>query len=420
MVSGESIAGEPRRLSLGLAFALAVAQLVSWGSLLYSFSFLVEPMQRDLGWTKSQLFGGLSFGLIVSGICAFPIGRWIDHHGGRLVMTCGSLAGALLLALWAETSSLIAFYAIWAALGVVLASVLYEPACAVLIRTYGQDFRRALLLMAMIGGFASTVFWPLTQYLVQHDGWRATLLTLAGFNLVVGVGIHFFFLTETRAPAVASAPDPLEERVSTGGSPLRNAMHRLSFWGLFLCFSAYNAAYAAITFHLNLVLAERGIAPAMIILCVAMVGPSQVLGRFLMFLLGSRVTTVSLGSFVMLLLPLSLVMLQLLPLNAATLVIFAMTYGLGVGLMTVVRGLAVPDFFGRDGYGAINGVLTLPTNMARALAPVAAATLWSFWRSYDNVLWVVFAVGCLAAVGFWLAVAAAPARKSAAPELGLG
>ena len=145
-----------------LIWALSAAQLVSWGTLFYSFSLFILPMERELGWSKTDLNGALSAGLLVAALFAMPIGRWIDRGRDRAVLTTGSLAGGLMLLAWAGVSDLILFYAIWLVIGASLAATLYEPAFAVLTTRLGPQYRRAITSMTLVGGFASTVFMPLT------------------------------------------------------------------------------------------------------------------------------------------------------------------------------------------------------------------------------------------------------------------
>src|SRR4030095_3151587 len=110
-----------------MVWILAVAQFMSWGSLYYAFSLFVVPMQETLGWSRPLLNGALSLGLLTTGAVAFPVGAWIDHRGGRTVMSLGSLMGGLLLVAWAWVETPWAFYVIWVLIGASLAGVLYEP-----------------------------------------------------------------------------------------------------------------------------------------------------------------------------------------------------------------------------------------------------------------------------------------------------
>jgi predicted MFS family arabinose efflux permease len=81
---------------------LSVAQLVSWGSVFYGFALFMDPMMRDLGWSKPEISAALSVGLIASGLGAVPVGRLIDLGYGRALMTAGSLCAAALFALWSR------------------------------------------------------------------------------------------------------------------------------------------------------------------------------------------------------------------------------------------------------------------------------------------------------------------------------
>ncbi len=126
----------------GLVGALAAAQLVSWGSIYYSFSLFVLPMQRELGWSRNAINGALSVGLLAAGAAAYPVGAWIDRSGGRRVMALGSALAAVLLAAWAEVDSVGLFYLVWFGLGLALAATLYEPVFAVITRLYPESYGR--------------------------------------------------------------------------------------------------------------------------------------------------------------------------------------------------------------------------------------------------------------------------------------
>lgn len=79
-----------------LVLRLSVAQLISWGSIFYMFSVVLEPLEHDLGLSRAQVSLAFSLGLLAEGLMAYPIGRWIDQGHERRVMTGGSvLAGGV-------------------------------------------------------------------------------------------------------------------------------------------------------------------------------------------------------------------------------------------------------------------------------------------------------------------------------------
>ena len=82
---------------------LSLGQLISWGLVYYTFPLFVVPMEQELGWSRNGMFGALSAGLLVAGLCSIPVGAWIDRGHGRMLMTGGSLLAAVLMVVWAHS-----------------------------------------------------------------------------------------------------------------------------------------------------------------------------------------------------------------------------------------------------------------------------------------------------------------------------
>lgn len=400
---------EPR--SWTLVWALSVAQLVSWGVLYYGFSLFVVPMENELGWSRTTLNGALSLGLLAAGLFSYPVGTWIDRHGGRWVMTSGSVLGVAMLLAWSQVTDIVAFYALWVGMGVAMAATLYEPAFVVLTRMFHQSFRTKITLMTLVGGLASTVFIPLAQLFIDTLGWREALLALALIVAIACLPVHGLMLRDAKVTFPADAPpEPV-----LGRTAVRRAMRTPVFWGLMVCFTAYYATFSALAFHLVPMLSDRGFAAATIVGAFSMIGPSQVAGRVLLLALGRRVRTATVGRIIMFAFPLSALILIVWPHSLTALLIFAVLYGVANGIMTIVRGTAVPDLLWREGYGAINGALSLPATVAKAASPFAAALLWSWSGGYDAVLWAIGVGGAIAVTAFWVATQKAT-RKSEPKE----
>jgi MFS family permease len=118
---------------------------------------MLRPMEADLGFSRAQITGALSIGLLASAGVALPLGRWIDRHGARGVMTAGSCLATALVFAWARVGSLGALYAVWALMGVAMGATLYEPAFAAVVGWFpvrGRD--RALLAVTLVAALAST------------------------------------------------------------------------------------------------------------------------------------------------------------------------------------------------------------------------------------------------------------------------
>ncbi|MCD6079804.1 MAG: transporter, partial [Ramlibacter sp.] len=193
---------------------LSLAQLITWGSVFYTFALLLEPVERELGLTRAQSSLAFSLALLGEGLCAYPVGRWIDRGHERAVMTGGSMLIAAGLVLHAFIHSVWAFYAVWLVLGAGLAGTLYSPVFAVVTRRYPQDFRRAIITITFLGGLASSVFIPASAWLISVWGWRTALLVLAAVHLLVCMPLHAICLRHAPKGVAASgaerhSPSPL-------------------------------------------------------------------------------------------------------------------------------------------------------------------------------------------------------------------
>ena len=319
-VLARPLVGVQRRVSLGAAlrhhpwvmvWTMAVAQVISWGTLFYAFSLFVVPMQESLGWSRPLLNGALSLGLLSTGVVAFPVGAWIDRHGGRGVMTLGSLAGGLLLLAWAQVETPWAFYLIWALIGASMAGVLYEPAFAVITATFGPDARRGITAMTLVGGFASTVFMPVTQLLIAAVGWRQALLVLGGLNLVVCLPLHALFVPGAPASHPPEAPPEAGEPSTTQEMTPCCAAGSSGAWRSGL--RPTNAAQSALIFQFVPLLTTWGVETATILTSVAIIGPMQVAGRVVLMLFSARLGTREIGMAMTVLLPAAILALLFLP-----------------------------------------------------------------------------------------------------------
>jgi MFS family permease len=399
-------AGAPER-TLFIS-VLGAGQICSWGSLYYAFPLIAEQIERETGWARTSLYGAATVGLLFAALASFPIGRAIDRGHGRLIMTGGSVLAGLLLLAWSQVNDLIGLYAIVGLLGALQAATLYEAAFAVVARRFGAgDARRAIIAVTLWGGFASTVFIPFIQLLLDTWGWRGALITLGLVNLVVCAGLYGWVIRPgaDRPSPVTHASAPPVRIITTMTSPV--------FWALALAFTAHAAAFTAFTFHLYPLLLERGFSAAAVVAAMALIGPAQVGGRILITMFASKASMRRIGSWVVLGFPVGFAALIWLPPTFTLIMAVTVLYGAANGILTIVRGAAVPEMLAKENYGAISGAMNTPATIARALSPLAAAALWSMSGSYDSVLLAILAGALVLAAGFWSAALLSRSRAVA-------
>jgi len=319
-------------------------------------------------------------------------------------MSIASLAAGFLLVMWSQMSNILVFYAIFAAIGCMQAATLYEPAFAVIARRVGaENVRQSITALTLWGGFASTVFIPLIQYLIDCLGWRGALVILGAVNLACS-GLYFLSIDPAR-----DHPDLRHQSRKSSSLDGRKAvawvMRRPVFWTLLIALLAYQAMFAILTFHLYPLLLGRGMDSAGVVSVLAMIGPAQVAGRFLFMVFAARASVIKIGVLVVALFPIAVAGLIWAPANASAIAMIAVLYGVANGMMTIVRGTIVPEMITRDAYGAINGAIAGPMNIVLAISPLAAASIWLATGSYDAVLIAVAASAGALCLGFWAAAA---------------
>lgn len=385
--------------------ALGVAQICSWGTLFYGFPLIAEAMRNDLGWTKPTLYGAATAGMLLAGLAAYPVGAAIDRGHGRLLMSGASVLAGLLLLAWSQVEGLVTFYVVLAALGCMQAATLYEPAFAVIARRVGPlNARKGITALTLWGGFASTVFIPVIQFLIETQGWRGALLVMGAVNIAVCGGLYGLAIDPSRdAPLRIQEPDEIPPAV--GRAAVSAAMRRPSYWGLMLAWVSYAFAFSALTYHIFPLLLERGLDSAGAVIVLTVIGPAQVAGRVLIRAFAADAPVKSLGSAIVIVFPLAVIGFTFAPADVLVIAAIAAFYGAANGMITIVRGMAVPEMVTRDGYGAVNGSLVAPMNIMTALAPLGAALLWQASGGYGAVLAAIFVGALTLCAGFWFAAA---------------
>jgi predicted MFS family arabinose efflux permease len=344
---------------------LALTQIISWGSIYYAFAIVSGDIGRELGLPPTVVFGGFSWSLLVAGVLATPIGIMLDRSGGRRVMGGGSICAALKLALLALAQSAWSYLFAWTVIGLSMALVMYEAAFATINREHPDGARRAISILTLFGGFASTLFWPLTLALNAHLGWRDTYLIYAGVHLLVCAPLHGLL------PAGAR---PVRQAVHARASmTLHQALRHPMLWRLAAAFAANSFAFSALAVHLIPMLQRMGHSAQLAVAVAALMGPMQVAGRIGEMLFAKHARPQAVGMLTFSLLPVALLLLVFSGSDTWAIVGFCLLFGFGNGIMTIVRGTLPQALFGPENYGAIAGALAGPSLILKAAGPLAIA-----------------------------------------------
>ncbi|MEW6121219.1 MAG: MFS transporter [Pseudomonadota bacterium] len=343
---------------------LGGAQLVSWGVTFYLVGPFGSAMASDFGWPDGVVYGGLSAALVVMGLSAPVVGALIDRFGGRFVMASGALFNAAGCGGIALSQGVVSYYAAWLCLGLGMQLTLFDAAFATLAKLGGAGARRAMAQITLLGGLASSTFWPLGGLLLEHLGWRGAVLVFAACALATLP----VFLSLPRAPATSPAPCP------PAALPAGLAGRQRAAAGLHLTIMTVGAFLnVGMASHMIAILTGLGLAFSAAVWIGTLRGIGQSAARLGEVLFGRSVHPLALNGFACALLPVAFAIGLFSGHHPAAGMAFAFLYGAGNGLLTITRGTVPLVLFDTAAYGTIMGRLVAPSFLVSATAPLAYA-----------------------------------------------
>ncbi|TKK84039.1 MFS transporter [Herbidospora galbida] len=360
----ETGGGLPVRRGWTIVGALSITQTIGYGALYYSFSVLLVPMSRDLGATAPQIAAALTVSVLAGALCAPLVGRVLDVHGGRGVMTAGAALGTLALLAWSQVSGLPQLYAVFLLLGVASAMVLYEPAFAVIVSWFDASTRaNALLAVTIVAGFASSIFLPLTGLLVSSFDWRPALIILAVVYGLTAVPLHALVLRRGHLHK-----DRPAERAAT----TREAVRSRPFWLLVAAFTTHGGAVAVIGVLLVTYLIHLGHPPVFAATVAGLLGVLSVTGRVVTTGLRRRWAAAPIAGAVFAVQAVGAALLPLVGHTVAGAIGCVLLFGIGFGVGTITRPHLLAERYGTTAYATIAGRIAFFSIGAKAVAPLAA------------------------------------------------
>ena len=367
---------------------LGLSQLICWGVSFYLIGALGESIVADTGWSGAVVYGGFSAALVVMGLVSPPVGRAIDRYGGRPVMAVGSVLianGCIALALARNPA---VYYGAWILLGVAMRMTLYDAAFASLARIAGPDARRPISQITLLGGLASTTFWPVGHFLAEAVGWRGAVLAYAIFALLT-VPLHVAIPGARYAALPKPAPAARDAGPPDGK---RNQILAGALYALLVTIVAFlNSGLSA---HMIGILAGLGLSPVLAVWIATLRGVGQTTARICEIVFGKRMHPLTLGVVSTGILAFGFAAGLLSGRHPSAAIAFALLFGVGNGLVTIVRGTLPLVLFEHRIYGALVGKLLVPSFFFSALGPLAYALLIERYGYYAT-LFLSLALGAI-------------------------
>lgn len=374
------------RGTLKSVIGLGITTTIGYGTLFYSFTLMSIELENYFGWSKSFLFGIFSLGLMLGGLITPYIGKKLDHHGARVVMSVGSILAFLGLIFLSMVETKLEYILAIIFLELVSTFVLYEAAFVAFSQIAKERARLPMAQITLIAGFASTIFWPLITILLEYFSWQEVYMILALFHLLIAFPLHYFTLPKNLE--IESS----KEQQKVISSQTKNMQQKsMIYIGIALCCIAF--PITVIQTHLVGILNSFGLEAVVAVTLGALIGPAQVGARLLEMSFAKKITPIVSAIISSLLLLISMLALLFAGYSITLAVVFALFYGAGQGLNYIARGTLPLYILGADNYGKNSGVLNLFVKLVIALAPFTFAFMFdSFGNIVSIMILLLFSV----------------------------
>lgn len=366
--------------------ALGGAEIINYGTLYYCVAVIAGHVARDFAISEASIFASFSFALFASALMSFPAGSLMNRYGAGTPMKIASVAAALSLGIAAISWNAVVFMLALFGMQMASAFLFYEAAFVLLVQRDALRAKRQIILLTLIVGFSSTLFWPLTSSLLSLISWRGILAIYAGCNVLVALPLILFAL-RGRSLKADSARNIDDLQVSSRRSPrvIDLALITIGFSLTTFVFSAFLGQMIPILSSIGL--DQQG---AMV---SALFGPSQVLIRLFATSLSERMAAIHLTILSSILLSVAAVVAALASHSIAGASVFIVLLGFSSGLSSICRGALPLSMFGQRGYGSRVGLISGFRLSTASFAPF-------FFSSIQTQYGTIVALTALVVCGF--------------------
>lgn len=372
----------------------------------YSLGTFMEPLEKEFGWSRTQVSVGLTIFGLTAALCGPPMGAIIDRFGSRLIALVGLvLSGATFACLAMANGSGTQWIVLWLVFSI----------CSVMIKSTVWSAgtssvftaSRGLALAAVLSGSAvAQVAAPLiSNALIESQGWRGAYVWIGLGWAGIGAAMVAFLFFDAQAlgrriKAAAPAGEAVAAPVRLPGLTIREACFdsrvvRIAVANLLMSFVGSGA-----TVHLVPLIAETGLSKDQAVEIAAAAGIAGIVGKFLSGWLLDRIQ----GSFV----PFSSFAVGALGYFLLTNVmgtplglllgVICVGYTAGAGLQ--VSTYLISRYAGLRNFGVIFGTIASSMMLGSSFGPLIAGRIHDVTGSYTNLLLVAIPVMLICALMF--------------------
>jgi predicted MFS family arabinose efflux permease len=363
---------------LKLVVPVSICQTALWGVLYYSFSLFIIPMHNTLNWSTERLTFGYSLAILISGLLAIPLGRWVDLNGARNVLVVGSFGAGIAIIMQSLSHGYFTYLALWSVIGITMAFTL-QTVNVVFVQHVSNSLHKAVIVSSLFTGMSATIFIPFTQYFIDKYDWRLSFIPLSIICLICG--LIFMRIIPKGNGNIPNVKDQTKEK-----KRLLETLSKWRLWGIIIALSSNSGISTSLALLLIPILKSKGYEPSQITLAFMILGPSQIFVRLILALKKDINSNFNLGVLALSLQTVSLIALFYSDGNSSLswlIYVFSFSNGLTGGLTLIVGSLITTEVAELKHYGLIQGILKTSTTLARSLLPYTLSIISSFSYTKD-------------------------------------
>ncbi len=364
------------------------------GAIFFGFTAFFEPIAEEFAWSYTQISFAVSLRGLEMGIFAPFVGFMVDRFGPRKVLFWGTIMVGIGLISLSFTQSLTMFY------GSILLLAFGAGGCTsvVTMTAVVNWFRKKAGIALGVAGSgigAGGLMLLLIVYLIDLYQWRTTLIILGLGMWAIGIPLsmivrnrpeHYGYLLDGEAQSISGQSRKIQDKGVEVG--LKEALKMRTFLYLNLVEALRMMTLMAVFTHVMPYLSSVGMQRSSASLVAGAIPLLSIIGRFGFGWLGDfydkkHVMSLTLGLIILGILAFSFVHVRW------VIIPFLILFPLGHGGSMVLRGSILREYFGRNSFGKMIGIIMGSASIGGIVGPTLAGWSYDTWGSYQ-LIWYVF------------------------------
>ena len=379
-----------------IVVVMGIISFVSMGLLSLNFGLFIKPMGDDLGIGRAT-FGFAQSAMMISAAFSAPfVGKLIDRYGTRLLLPIAATITISSIFILSQSDSSTQIIIVFIVMGLMNFNNPGNMFTSIpILKWFVKNRGKALSFSSLGIPIGAIVFIPLTQILINNNGWQLSLMVLGSIGLLVIIPISLLFLR--RQPEdIGLQPDGKnleitsknEENIKPETSiTLKESYKTFTYWQLIIIFSLHYFAVGTIALHRIPAFMDRGLDPTLVSISTAFDAVCAGVSSFIMGFLISKISSKWIASFSFFCLFIASI-ITIYSFDFWVMFISMAIFGVGIGGLIFIQNYIWAEKFGRENVGTIKGSSFFVIMLIGGIGAPLSGYIKDVTDSYVFIWWI--------------------------------